>query len=60
MYSKDVYKRQVFSYTYLCETAVSLITYLKSKLRNKLDVESYLILKLSDIKLNIAELIVQT
>ena len=39
----------LFSSTYLCKTAVSLLTYLKSTLRDKLDVESYLILKLTDI-----------
>ena len=43
----------VFPSIYLCETAFSLLTYLNSKLRNKLDVESDLILKLSDIKPNI-------
>ena len=49
----------VFPTTYLCETALSHLTYLKSKLRNKLEVESVLILKLSDIEPNITEIINQ-
>ena len=50
----------VFTFTYVCETAFFQLKYLKSKLSNKLDVESDLILKLlSDIKPNIAEIIVQ-
>jgi hypothetical protein len=45
-----------FSTTYLCETGFSVLVVLKSKYRNKLDVEPDLRLKLTSIQPNIKSL----